>query len=35
VRHPGAALQPATAEQLRKLIDALLPGQDLSRPLAL
>ena len=32
VRHPGAALQPATAEQLRKLIDALLPGQDLSRP---
>jgi 4-hydroxy-tetrahydrodipicolinate synthase len=35
VRHPGAALQPATAEQLRKLIDALLPGQDLSRPVTL
>jgi len=35
VRHPGAALQPATAEQLRKLIDALLPGQDLSRPVSL
>jgi 4-hydroxy-tetrahydrodipicolinate synthase len=34
VRHPGAALQPATAEQLRKLIDALLPGQDLSRPVS-
>jgi len=31
VRHPGAALQPATAEQLRELIEALLPGQDLSR----
>ena len=35
VRHPGAALQAATAEQLRKLIDALLPGQDLSRPVSL
>ena len=32
VRHPGAALQPATANQLRKLLDALFPGQDLSRP---
>lgn len=32
VRHPGAALQPATADQLRRLIDALLPGQDLSLP---
>jgi 4-hydroxy-tetrahydrodipicolinate synthase len=32
VRHPGAELQPAIAEQLRKLIDALLPGQDLSGP---
>ncbi len=32
VRHPGAPLQPATADQLRKLIDALLPGQDLSKP---
>jgi len=35
VRHPGAALQPATADQLRKLLDALLPGQDLSRPVTL
>ncbi|MGQ0580084.1 MAG: dihydrodipicolinate synthase family protein [Betaproteobacteria bacterium] len=32
VRHPGADLQPATAEQLRKLIDAVLPGQDLCQP---
>jgi len=32
VRHPGAPLQPATAEQLRKLMDALFEGQDLSRP---
>lgn len=35
VRHPGAALPPAAAEQLRKLLDAILPGQDLSRPLAI
>ena len=35
VRHPGADLQPATAEVLRKLLDALLPGQDLSRPVML
>ena len=33
VRHPGAALNPATAEQLRKLIDTILPGQDLTKPL--
>jgi len=32
VRHPGAPLQPATAEQLRKLMNALFEGQDLSRP---
>jgi 4-hydroxy-tetrahydrodipicolinate synthase len=31
VRHPGAALHPATADQLRNLLDALFPGQDLSR----
>ncbi len=31
VRHPGATLQPATADQLRKLLDATFPGQDLSR----
>jgi 4-hydroxy-tetrahydrodipicolinate synthase len=30
VRHPGTDLQPAAAEQLRKLIDGLLPGQNLS-----
>jgi 4-hydroxy-tetrahydrodipicolinate synthase len=35
VRHPGADLQPATVEQLRKLLDALFPGQDLSRPVSL
>lgn len=35
VRHPGADLQPATAEQLRKLLDAVLPGQDLSLPVML
>ena len=32
VRHPGSALQAATGDQLRKLLDALFPGQDLSRP---
>ena len=31
VRHPGAALHPATADQLHNLLDALFPGQDLSR----
>ncbi len=31
VRHPGGALQSATAVQLRALIDSLLPGQNLSR----
>jgi len=35
VRHPGADLQPATAEQLRKLLDALFPGQDLSQPVTI
>lgn len=33
VRHPGAQLQPATASQLRALLEALLPGQDLTRPI--
>lgn len=32
VRHPGAALAPATAEQLRALLDQVLPGADLRRP---
>lgn len=31
VRHPGAALQSATTEQLRKLLETLLPAQDLSQ----
>jgi 4-hydroxy-tetrahydrodipicolinate synthase len=35
VRHPAASLQPAAAQQLRKLIDALLPGQDLTRPIVI
>lgn len=33
VRHPGAQLQPETAAQLRTLLDALLPGQDLTHPI--
>lgn len=32
VRHPGAALQPATAQKLRTLVEALFPGQDLAKP---
>lgn len=32
VRHPGVALAPATAEQLRALLDQVLPGADLRRP---
>jgi len=34
-RHPGADLQPATAEQLHALIAQALPGVDITRPLAL
>jgi 4-hydroxy-tetrahydrodipicolinate synthase len=33
VRHPGASLQSATSEQLKSLLDALLPGRDLSKPI--
>jgi 4-hydroxy-tetrahydrodipicolinate synthase len=33
-RHPGANIQPATAEQLAALLQEILPGQDLSRPVA-
>ncbi len=33
VRHPGAALPTATADQLHDLLDALFPQQDLSRPI--
>lgn len=32
VRHPGATIDPATVEQLRNLIDKLLPGVDLIKP---
>ncbi|MGE3913950.1 MAG: hypothetical protein AB7K36_31690, partial [Chloroflexota bacterium] len=35
VRHPGADLQAATSEQLRALLEQLLPGVDLSEPLTL
>lgn len=34
-RHPGATIQPAVADQLRKLIDQVLPGVDITKPLAL
>ena len=34
VRHPGAAIQPAAAEELRKLIDQVLPGVDITKPVA-
>lgn len=33
VRHPGGTIDPATSDQLRRLIDSTLPGADLSRPL--
>jgi 4-hydroxy-tetrahydrodipicolinate synthase len=35
VRHPGAQLAPAVAEQLRTLIEHVLPGVDITQPLAL
>jgi 4-hydroxy-tetrahydrodipicolinate synthase len=35
VRHPGADLQPATAQQLQSLLAQVLPGVDLTRPLSL
>ena len=35
VRHPGATIQPAVAAQLRQLIEQVLPGVDITRPLAL
>lgn len=34
-RHPGATIQPAVVEQLRKLIDQVLPGVDVTKPLTL
>jgi len=35
VRHPGASIQPAAAQQLRSVLDQVLPGADLTQPLAL
>ena len=35
VRHPGARIAPAVAEQLRSLLDAVLPGQDLTAPISI
>ena len=35
VRHPGAGLAPEIGEQLARLLDWLLPGVDLARPLVL
>ena len=33
VRHPGADCPPGAAEQLRALLERILPGQDITRPL--
>ncbi len=33
VRHPGASIQPTTAAQLRVLIEQVLPGVDITRPI--
>jgi 4-hydroxy-tetrahydrodipicolinate synthase len=33
VRHPGASIQPAVAEQLRSLLNQVLPGVDITKPL--
>ena len=33
VRHPGASIQSAVAEQLRSLLDQVLPGIDITKPL--
>lgn len=35
VRHPGAGVSPAAAEQLRALLERILPGTDITRPLDL
>lgn len=34
VRHPGAGLAPFAAEQLRGLLDRVLPGVDITKPIA-
>lgn len=33
VRHPGSGLSPGVAEQVRALIDRVLPGADITRPI--
>ena len=33
VRHPGAGISPDAAQQLRALLEAVLPGADLTRPI--
>jgi 4-hydroxy-tetrahydrodipicolinate synthase len=35
VRHPGINIQPAVAEQVRSLIAQVLPGVDITRPIAI
>jgi 4-hydroxy-tetrahydrodipicolinate synthase len=35
VRHPGATIQAAAADELRNLIERVLPGVDITRPIAL
>ena len=35
VRHPGAGLDADTAAQLRNLVERILPGEDLTKPLSL
>lgn len=35
VRHPGADVSPAAAEQLRSLLERILPGRDITLPLDL
>jgi 4-hydroxy-tetrahydrodipicolinate synthase len=34
VRHPGASIQPAVAEQVRSLVAQVLPGMDITKPIA-
>jgi len=33
VRHPGATIDAATSEQLKRLLNAMFPGQDITRPI--
>ncbi|HEY7758687.1 MAG TPA: dihydrodipicolinate synthase family protein [Burkholderiales bacterium] len=35
VRHPGATIQPKVAESLRALLDQVLPGVDITKPVVL